>query len=421
MAHQPLPDRVVTASAIHDNQSTNQLLIVFARIFERTAYYGFTGCIAIYLLNPPFNWDSLKALGIFSILATGIMITNLVGGLLGDLVTGRKTAALIGAICQTSGIILLCFPFDESIYIAVGLIILGTGFFSPNILAFFAQCYQTSPAKMDAGFMWLSIAANVGAFLGSFFIVWLGLENLTIAFLIAAAANLGAILCISFLKKIPLNTSGNNAAETPSKFILVYAVLAISTIFWMFYELSFYEFQIKASLIKDQFNSSIFHDDNSIAHTLNSFLVVGSGIILAIIWTFVNSNSFVKLSLGLLITSTCFILLALIPGNNASSYFTFFIAISTFLALGETSISVSVQGIIGRYAPAKFLATLFGSVSLVHVILNYAIGMIIPAVFYETDSGYLTLIGSAVITLILSLVIFILYRKFIKGIPGPVN
>src|SRR5690554_4246256 len=73
----------------------------------------------------------------------------------------------IGAFC-------LSLPSTAGLYLGLFLVVLGNGFFTPNLISNFGKLYLNKPKLMDVGFTKLYFAINLGSFLGIILITYIG-------------------------------------------------------------------------------------------------------------------------------------------------------------------------------------------------------------------------------------------------------
>ncbi len=135
--------------------------LFFTEMWERVGFYVVQGMLVLYMTQQLGYSDELSysILGAFSALA---YISPVVGGLLADRVIGFKKAIVLGGILLSSGYALLAAPWGKSFYIGLGIIIIGNGFFKPNISSLLGALYKHGNSDRDAGFTIFYIGINLG-------------------------------------------------------------------------------------------------------------------------------------------------------------------------------------------------------------------------------------------------------------------
>jgi POT family proton-dependent oligopeptide transporter len=99
-----------------------------------------------------------------------VYLTPFIGGLLADRILGYRKSILLGGLLMSAGYFTLGLPGGNAFYIALLLIILGNGFFKPNISTLVGNLYNTDQYRdnKDAGFNIFYMGINIGAFICNF-------------------------------------------------------------------------------------------------------------------------------------------------------------------------------------------------------------------------------------------------------------
>ncbi|MDP2386189.1 MAG: peptide MFS transporter [Bacteroidota bacterium] len=149
--------------------------LFFAEMWERFGYYLMIAIFMLYLQAdnvPGGGWgmnmkDSSSLYGVFIAL---VFLTPFVGGLLADRKLGYRTSIIIGGLLMGTGYCLVGVHNITVFYIALGLVILGNGFFKPNISTLLGNLYNEEKYKdkKDAGYNIFYSGINIGAFICTF-------------------------------------------------------------------------------------------------------------------------------------------------------------------------------------------------------------------------------------------------------------
>ncbi len=138
------------------------LYVLFgAEMWERFSYYGMRALLVLYL------WKHLKyaqadAKTIYGIYTGLVYLTPLLGGFLADKVLGQRKAILIGGIVMALGH--FAMAFESLLFLALSLLILGNGFFKPNISTMVGNLYPQGDARRDGAYTIFYMGINLGAF-----------------------------------------------------------------------------------------------------------------------------------------------------------------------------------------------------------------------------------------------------------------
>src|SRR6056300_755710 len=148
-------------------------VLFFTEMWERFSYYGMRALLVLYLVeeisseNPGLGWSSEEAGNLYGWYTMLVYITPIIGGIIADKLLGFRKAITAGAILMSLGHFALAFEPMPAFYLGLGLLIVGNGFFKPNISSIVGQLYPDGSSKKDSGYTIFYQGINVGAFLGS--------------------------------------------------------------------------------------------------------------------------------------------------------------------------------------------------------------------------------------------------------------
>ena len=94
--------------------------------------------------------------------------------MIADRVIGHKNSIMLGAVLMTLGHFTMAFENDLIFFLSLGLLIIGNGFFKPNISSLVGGLYEEGNPKRDGGFTIFYMGINIGAFLAPLLCGWLG-------------------------------------------------------------------------------------------------------------------------------------------------------------------------------------------------------------------------------------------------------
>ena len=154
------------------DQPVGLFVLFFTEMWERFSYYGMRVIFVLFLTtaiagdNPGWGWDREAALSLLGTYASLVYITPILGGYLADTKLGYRIAVAIGALLMTLGHASMALETEISLYIGIALLIVGNGFFKPNITSIISNMYDRVPEKKDGAFTIFYMGVNAGAFLG---------------------------------------------------------------------------------------------------------------------------------------------------------------------------------------------------------------------------------------------------------------
>ncbi|MDF2693706.1 MAG: Di-/tripeptide transporter [Labilithrix sp.] len=197
-----------------------------AEAWERFSYYGMRALLVLYLVKK-IGLDRSQALEIYGLYTGLVYLTPLLGGYLADKVLGRRKAVLIGGIVMALGQVALMF--QPTLFLALGLLIAGNGFFKPNISTMVGGLYREGDTRRDGAFTIFYMGINLGALWSPLICGNLG-EKVSFALGFGSAAlgmTFGLVQFLSGQKYLgtgglpPGRVSGSAAADSEKPTLLV--------------------------------------------------------------------------------------------------------------------------------------------------------------------------------------------------------
>ncbi len=147
--------------------------LFFSEMWERFGYYLMIGIFTLYLKDTVdgFSMTEAEASDLYGTFIAFVFLTPFVGGLLADRVLGYRKSITIGGIMMGIGYCLMSVHNETMLYISMLLVILGNGFFKPNISTLLGNLYNTPEFKdkKDSGYSIFYMGINIGAFVCNFF------------------------------------------------------------------------------------------------------------------------------------------------------------------------------------------------------------------------------------------------------------
>ena len=145
-------------------------LLFFTEMWERFSYYGMRAILVLYLTKKltegGLGMDKSEALLLYGYFAGAVYFTPLIGGWLADKFLGKRLSITIGGITMMIGQFVL-FGVNNltGLYLGLLLLIIGNGFFKPNISTLVGGLYEEGDVRRDGAFSIFYMGINLGAFL----------------------------------------------------------------------------------------------------------------------------------------------------------------------------------------------------------------------------------------------------------------
>jgi len=212
--------------------------VLFAtEMWERFNFYGMRAILTLFLANALLLGEKQASL-IYGGFLGLCYLTPMLGGYISDKYLGNRACIMLGGLTMGIGQLLLftsASTFDSNLdlartimWIGLGVIVLGNGFFKPNISSMVGQLYPAEQKnKLDSAFTIFYMGINVGAFLGITICPLLGdvktngirdLSAFKWGFLAAGAAMfLGTVIFILLKNKYVITPKGEAIGGRPKR------------------------------------------------------------------------------------------------------------------------------------------------------------------------------------------------------------
>lgn len=156
--------------------------LFMTEMWERFSYYGMRAILTLFLMAAAttggFGLTEEAAYDIYGIFTAFVYITPIFGGMLADKLLGQRKTIFIGGIVMAVGQFLLFASATPEVgdmelrktifYIGLTALILGNGFFKPNISTMVGDLYEPGDSRRDAGFTLFYMGINLGALIAPF-------------------------------------------------------------------------------------------------------------------------------------------------------------------------------------------------------------------------------------------------------------
>ncbi|SHM04198.1 peptide MFS transporter [Myroides odoratimimus] len=155
-------------------------VLFFTEMWERFSFYGMRVLLIQFLtmsvigLNPGWEMSVVDAGAIFATYAMLLYITPIFGGILADKYLGYRWAVVIGSLIMTLGHASMTLETEFFMYLGLVLLVVGTGFFKPNMTSILSEMYKSFPEKKDGAYTIFYMGVNAGAFFGMMLCGYIG-------------------------------------------------------------------------------------------------------------------------------------------------------------------------------------------------------------------------------------------------------
>ncbi|MGN6692496.1 MAG: peptide MFS transporter [Sphingopyxis sp.] len=223
-------------------------MLFFAEMWERFSYYGMRALLIFYLTQHWLFSDG-KANLIYGAYTALVYITPVLGGYLADRYLGQRKAVLFGGVLLALGHLFMAVEGDHGIadaatkqaegainvfWLALALIIVGSGFLKANISVMVGQLYRLTDIRRDAAYTIFYMGINVGAALGTILVGYLGQKiGWSYGFGLAGIGMVAGLIVFVLGKKVLLGAGEAPAPLPRAKEWTIYGIgVAAVAVMW---------------------------------------------------------------------------------------------------------------------------------------------------------------------------------------------
>ena len=150
-------------------------VLFFAEMWERFSYYGMRAILVLYVTNGLLMSDQYANDGVYGSYTGLVYLTPLLGGYFADRLWGNRRSIITGGFLMSLAQLILFFsasfyynvPFAHTLmWVGLGVLIIGNGFFKPNISSMVGQLYPPADKRLDSAYTIFYMGINLGAFIG---------------------------------------------------------------------------------------------------------------------------------------------------------------------------------------------------------------------------------------------------------------
>ncbi|KAA5535516.1 peptide MFS transporter [Paenimyroides baculatum] len=155
-------------------QRSGLFVLFFTEMWERFSFYGMRVLLIQFLTaaviagdpKSGWAWSAEQAGALYGTYAMMLYLTPIFGGVIADKYIGSRMAVIIGAIIMTIGHAAMAFDTPVMFFIGLACLVIGTGFFKPNMPSILGEMYKDLPQKKDGAYTIFYMGVNAGAFFG---------------------------------------------------------------------------------------------------------------------------------------------------------------------------------------------------------------------------------------------------------------
>jgi POT family proton-dependent oligopeptide transporter len=142
---------------------TGLFTLFFAEMWERFSYYGMRALLVFYMIKGFLRYQDAEAYAVYGAYTALVYATPFIGGMLADRLLGARRAVVLGGLLMAAGHLTMSFENKSAFFVALALLIVGNGFFKPNISTIVGSLYPAGSPRRDGGFTIFYMGINLGA------------------------------------------------------------------------------------------------------------------------------------------------------------------------------------------------------------------------------------------------------------------
>ena len=147
---------------------TGLFYLFFAELWERFSFYGMRALLTLYMVEEVFkslsNRDFATA-AVYASYGSLVYASTVIGGQVSDKILGMRSSIFLGGVLMAIGHFVLAIENDIAFFLALAFIIVGNGFFKPNISTFVGALYEDGDVRKDSGFTIFYMGINIGGWI----------------------------------------------------------------------------------------------------------------------------------------------------------------------------------------------------------------------------------------------------------------
>lgn len=150
--------------------------LFFAELWERFSFYGMRALLTLYMVNVIFEALAERdyaTAAVYASYGSLVYASTVIGGKISDSILGMRNSIFLGGILMSIGHFVLAIENDIAFFLALSFIIVGNGFFKPNISTFVGTLYEKGDPKKDSGFTIFYMGINIGGWVAPLLCGWL--------------------------------------------------------------------------------------------------------------------------------------------------------------------------------------------------------------------------------------------------------
>ena len=363
------------------------LYVLFAtEMWERFSFYSMLAMFTLYLRDTTgqgFGWTSDRATGLYANYLMCVYASPLIGGWIADRGLGYRRSVMIGGVFFMIGHLLLSFQSIPIVYAALACLVVGNGFFKPNVSTMVGNLYPEGSRLKDRAYNIFYMGINVGAFLAPLAAEFVKSRwGFHPAFAMAAAGMLISVFILWRFKSHVVVTDTRvqataakpqpiDSVPTPVRIGALIVIYLIVIVFWMVFH------QNGSTLTYWANENTAWKVTGIISNALNPGWVLLLTFPLVAFWRMLDlkgkePSTPTKMAIGMFCTAVAFLIMfmaaksgeaSIVPGGAPYGYkvsWLWLVGAYGVLTLGELMLSPMGLALVSKVAPPRHRGIMMG-------------------------------------------------------------
>lgn len=424
------------------------LYVLFAtEMWERFSFYTMVSMFTLYLRDPNegFAWTAAQASTLYANYMMFVYCSPLIGGWIADRKLGYRRAVMLGGFFFMAGHLLLSVRSLAFVYAALTCLVIGNGFFKPNVSTMVGNLYPDGSHLKDRAYNLFYMGINIGACLAPIVATFVQAKfGFHPAFAVAA---FGMVISVTILWRFkhyleddryraakPGGLSTSQASDKQSAMDAVaewkrigalIVVFAVVVVFWMV----FHQNGTTITYFADE--NTDWHVRGIISNSINPAWVIILTVPLISFWKLLEKkgkepSTPTKMVMGMAITSLAFLVFyaaaktgeATVTGGDIYAFKVspmWLLGAYGVLTLGELMLSPMGLSLVSKVAPTRFRGALMGGWFVATGLGNKLTQIAVFWTEWKHSTFWLVLSAAA---MVMAVVLLMLLRPLKKAMPG---
>jgi POT family proton-dependent oligopeptide transporter len=430
-----------------DKHPKGLFVLFFTEMWERFSFYTVGSMWALYVMNSEqgFGWPREQATNVYSYYQMFVYASPLLGGIFADKFFGYRKSVMLGGFFFMLGHGLLAIRSVPVMILAMACLVIGNGFFKPNVSAMVGNLYPEGSRLKDSAYNIFYMGINVGAFLAPVVAEFMTQKyGFHPAFFMGALGMVVSVATLAIFKKhvlaadlqrgikAPASTAAVSVDAPPQsvshqrpidlvpdsrRIIALIVIFAVVIVFWMVFH-------------QNQTTWTYWANDNTdwevsgiISNAINPAWVILLTFPLVWFWGVLGRRGLepstpTKMAIGMCLTGAAyFVMYAAGKAGGDFGRVSPWWLISAYgvMTLGELMLSPMGLSLVSKVAPIRLRGLMMGGWFLATAIGNKLTGV---GVYWDRmlHSEFFAMLGG--LSLFMAVVLALLLKPLKKAMPG---